>query len=498
MNDPISSPMMSPIWTIILAISVVLLPEATSAQEPVKTLHVVPAAEPDPALRYVFWPAPEQRIQGNAAPFITRAIMLRAEAEATAQMRQESTDRYNEWLEMPLSELPIEQVNDFLDRHAKAAFHELERAETLMGIDYDLRLRDLSSSEMVATVLPELQSMRDMARVLWLRGRVAIAEQRWEDLARDIRIGMRMGNVAGYSNDLLISRLVGYAITSQMMSLVREAIQQPNCPSFYWALAALPDSLYDIRNAFEFESILLAKLTTSFPPLGDKPIGAERARELIRSLASEGGAMFAGAGLASIDSQKRDLFVGIAVVSLAEPSRELLDKTSTWAGRANNLSSAEAVLRATLLRLERSRHNWLKWAMMPDYLWADYASRAEADLGLTPDDPDLFFVALANQLVPAVLAAKRAELRTKQERNLLITIEAIRRHAFETKTLPLSLDALEPVPAWHDPFSNQPFSYQRISETKASISHSPRQPGDEDVTLEIQLNSLPANEEAAK
>ena len=103
--------------------------------------------------------------------------------------------------------------------------------------------------------------MRTLARVLSLRARLAIREQRWDDLVDDCRVGFRLAEVAGHSTDFLVGRLVGFAIANTMMEVIEQAIQQPGCPNLYWALASLPSArLFETRNSLEFESILISRV----------------------------------------------------------------------------------------------------------------------------------------------------------------------------------------------------------------------------------------------
>ena len=53
---------------------------AAKEKRTVKTLKIHAAAEPDPALRYRFWPAPELRQKGNPMPFINRAVLISVNA----------------------------------------------------------------------------------------------------------------------------------------------------------------------------------------------------------------------------------------------------------------------------------------------------------------------------------------------------------------------------------------------------------------------------------
>lgn len=448
-----------------------------------KVLTVHAAAPPDPILRYRMWPAPEHRIRDNANTIVNRAVILTL--QVPPKSRSDLADRFSEWSEMPIDELPIDDVQKVLAQY-HTALSELGRVENVMMIEYDIQLDQLSAPEMIATVLPEFQEMRHLARLLGLRARVAIAESRWDDAVRDCRIGFRLAEICGYSTDFLVGRLVGFAISGTIFGVIEEAVQQPDCPNLYWAIASLPEHrLFETRDSIEFESVPMSRVFDSIGTLPKEPIGAVAAREKIRRLIREASeTTFSMTSRPNTSSA--ELAAGMYVVTLADPSRDLLAATKEWGERAYDLSAAEAVLRATQLKFTRLRDHWVAWSFLPPDAWG--ATRDEWQKHFLQPAPQAdLLISLINSLVPAVDAARNAGRRTEQQRNWLATIEALRMHAAENGELPTSLDNLRPVPAWQDAIALKPFGYQRSAPNRAALIRAPRFRGDTETTFTVEL-----------
>ncbi len=460
-------------------------PQAAEAKPEPKVIKIYAAAEPDPALRYRFWPAHELRRQGNPMPFISRAILLSVQANQGPNVQQEFIQKYEQFSEASLDELPADEVREFLQKYGGAALRELARAENLFDLDYDLRLDEMSASELIETVLPEIQESRALARLLYLRARLAIAQQRWDDFVHDVRLGFRLAECTGRGNDFLIGRLVCYAICGVMMNAVEEAIQQPGCPNLYWALASMPETrLSEIRDSLEFETVLLARLFRDVRTLPDTEIGEQAARIKLLDLVEEAGQLFGSFHGMDVEATAQ-MIAGFYVVTMADPSREMLAATDAWGDKAYALSSSEAVLRAMQLKFDRIRDSWAKWSLLPPEMWRDYKDEAEMNLKL--DNRTDVIEIMVSHLAPASDAARRASRRMVQNRNMLLTIEAIRMHAAVHGQLPESIDKLRPVPAWTDGLAFKPFGYTRTSPSTATFLQEPRYGRDQESTMQIQL-----------
>lgn len=459
-------------------------PPAADGPDSDEPRPIYAAAEPDPSLRYRLWPAVVKQRPHDATPFISRALLMQHQAiHGDPESAADYNEGYVRFADTTIDELPRDEVRRFLDRYGEAALKELERAENRMGVSYDLGLNELSISEAVSTLLPEVQEMRNLARLLQLRARLAIAEGRWDDAVDDLRLGLRLSEFAGQTCDFIVTRLVGMAIAGMMLGTIEEASRLPDSPNLYWALTTVPASrLFDATDAIEFELDFWGRLYEDSPP-PDDPIGADASRrELVRLFESY-------LGMLSLypepDAETQRLFLGLAVVMGSEPSREMLAETPAWTDRTDQLSAPEAVWRAGALRFQRTRDEKLKWLRMPA---ASYRKHSDAgrDPLPTPTWNDPIGV-LAHMNSVAVHPARRASDHLRQRLHFLITIEAIRMDAGSRGELHESLSDLAPVPAWDDPITGEPFEYQRTAPTTATLSRVPRFSDEPDAKLTIEL-----------
>ena len=401
------------------------------------------------------------------------------------------TEKFNRFSEVALDELPLEEVRSFVARYGETALQELARAENRMGSNYDLGLHELSLHEAVSILLPEIQETRSLARLLQLRIRLAMAEGRWDDAIDDLRLGMRLSEFAGHSTNLIISRLVGFAIAGVMLGTVEEAIRQPDCPNLYWALATVPaDQLFETGDAIEFELDLLGRFGGSGLVLPNSPIGAESARQQIFELM--------GSLMGSVDSASASMIgefnenllrlgIGSLTVMLGERARDLLAETTPWGEQAYELSIAEAVLRASLLEISRVQDTQVKWMLLPQPQSSEHLHKVDSAFQGAMSMHDPITTLVVGLLSPASISARAAGERSERQLHLLITLEALRMHAASHGELPESLEKLDPVPAWNDPVTTQPFGYQRTSVTTATLDRPPRWPSDRDTEIQIEL-----------
>ena len=111
---------------------------------PESRLEIYGSVQPDPLLRYRLWPAPADRIEENAVVLISRAVIL--QLQVSRKTKQQFLDNFNTWMNMPLAELPKQDVHDLLARY-DSALREVDRAQDLMQINYPLQLCLLYTSD---------------------------------------------------------------------------------------------------------------------------------------------------------------------------------------------------------------------------------------------------------------------------------------------------------------------------------------------------------------
>ena len=117
-----------------------------------------------------------------------------------------------------------------------------------MGIGH----RELRGPETVEFLLPEFQSSRELARMLALRTRLAIAEHRYDDAIEFMRQQYRLGHDVA-KEPFLVCGLIGIAIDGIANGTIIELMANPDSPNMYWALTELPQPAIDLQSAVRFE-----------------------------------------------------------------------------------------------------------------------------------------------------------------------------------------------------------------------------------------------------
>ncbi|TWU46283.1 hypothetical protein Poly51_56790 [Rubripirellula tenax] len=451
-----------------------------------RTVSIAPMAAPDPMLRYRFWPAAEHRQDRDPMPGVLRALILMHSAVANAADDEPNEyEQHFQWNELPLDQLPVDDVHRSLDRF-NTSINELMRIENAMKIHYDLGVEALSVNETIGLLLPEFQDMRMLCRILELKARLAILEHRYDEAIETVRIGFRLSEVASQSTPFLVGRLIGIAIAERMLQVVEAAVVQPDFPNVYWALAALPsERLFEVRQAIEFESTLLTKMLPGAPDMSSPTIGQDAAASQLLDLADQAHGVLVGTTSSPDDDHRAAmLMMGMYVAMMAEPSRDGLQSTDVWKNRAGELSDCEAVLRWTSLRLRRFRDQWEAWQTLPPDVFA--ASQSQRWMLADDSESRDLAVRVARELTPS-FQQYLYNLRAYQHRSWLMTIEAIRMHADQTGELPATLEKLSPVPAWDDPIASGPFVYQRTDAEHATLTRASTSGNDVDLTVQLVL-----------
>ncbi len=422
-------------------------------------LTITAAAEPKPALRYSLAIGARERSAGNAAPFYYRALLSRHGVPATHDKRFAEHERA--WLEDPLTPKTQAEIKEWLAPY-HGAFRELRTAVYREHCDWDFRLQDLKGMEVIAFLLPEMQEARSLSRAIRLRARVEIAEQRYGDAIETLRWGYQLARDCG-EQPLLISNLVGIAIASTMHEQLVELIEAPGSPNLYWAIAALPNPLIDVRRAFEFERGFPEQM---FPFLKDAETVDRSPQEWQRVLE----AAVAEMGKLSSDMansntpdwlQRAGLMLMIAKVyptAKAELIAEGMD-----AKRVEAMSVAQVVAIQTARRTRESFDDGFKAALLPYPESLKVAMQMEA-LQKRQLGAGVYFgtqgLPIAQMLLPATLAVHRAEIRGPRQLAALQAVEAIRMHAAATGKLPNSLSDISVVPVPPNPVTRLPFPYE--------------------------------------
>ncbi|MEO1528010.1 MAG: hypothetical protein AAFX06_21470, partial [Planctomycetota bacterium] len=429
-----------------------------------ESVTISAAKAPVPALHYRFWPSVREGKTVSAMPMFTRACFMMEESPETSKELNEVYELLGKGDWSPELKARAEAIL----ANRESVQDELERATDCMEIHFDLNIRDKDLMERISLLLPEVQKSRSLARLLIVRAHTEARAGDWDAFSRTVTTLFRVAEMAGHDNAFLVGRLVRYAIVSVTLDLIESTSQFEDCPNFYWALASVPQGLFDVERALEWEREN-PLIIFGIDPLPNEPIGAAAAatqlRKTIDTLRNIGS--ISGSGSSNnFDLGSAQMFGGLYVAGAAAGCREMLKNDATWADRVDELSDAEAVLRANQTECRRLVDEFFSWALLPTSIRDPYLAAAESKLEEpmmgSPVLPAKWTVQL---LLPALRAVYRAEHRMQNRFVEAINLQAIRAAVVEN-SLPADVDQL-PLPAWPG-FGDRPDNwYKRLTNSVA-------------------------------
>ncbi len=436
------------------------LPHAMAAapSEPVVVeLAVSPAGEPRPALKYLLLPTPAERTPGNAAQQYYRAIVL--QKQLPKEYWQEYSDHSPRWLAAPTDDAQTKaEIGKWLGSQRNVL------AQTKAGAfreycDWDFRLQDLRGPALIEFLLPEIQECRTLARTLQLQARYELMDGRPDDAFQTLRAGYQLARDAA-QQPYLICTLVGVGIANVMNEELLVQMRQSDA-NYYWAVAALPEPLVDLRPAMQFEVNMPLQM---FPFLQD-PETAWRSpddwrREMIRCLR----------GLADIDGSggmldwQSELAAAGLVAKLYPLAKEQLLAEGFDRDRVEAMPVGQVVAIQTSRSVKYAFQEVFKLSHLPYHEAAarmpGTIKRLEGEGHLHGQFAGREGLPLTSLLLPAVSNVMQVEVRMARNLAALQTIEALRMHAAASGgKLPQSLADVKVVPAPLNPASGQPFPY---------------------------------------
>jgi hypothetical protein len=421
---------------------------AAGETRPVRVSMTVDAAEePRPALRYPLFHDAYDQVPGNAAVAYARAMRLMFQNPAwNEQMKQCA-----QWLELPLDELPVDEVKGVLQTQA-AALLELRKATLHERCDWEIPIR----AEGTGAMLPHLSEMRSAARLLTLDIRLSIRQGRFADAIERLRAGFTIARHIGDST-LLIEGLVGVAITQQMLAAVEELIQQPGAPNLYWALTDLPPAYLNLWQATRWERSFIYTHLPILREIDKRPITRTDLLHNLTALQHLGQERPA-TGMDADDRAALSM-AGLAWITYPVASEGLLqrgvapEQLETW-------SAAEVLVRYVGGGYIRQRDDLFKWFGLPYPVAREGLARTlvELEQAIVRNPVENILVRM---LLPALGRAADRFAELDRQFAMLRCVEAIRLHAARHELeLPASLDVIEVVPAPADPMTGLPFNYR--------------------------------------
>lgn len=446
---------------------------STQAVRMTRELTLTPKASPAPALRYRFLPDDFDLQEGNAMIYYLKALGFLEQSAARqklTELYQKASDDAKEqekpihlvppysYLTTAPKDLPIQEVKSYL---ALTSFQPpmLEQARRLRSANSDRHIRDQSNP--IAYLLPEIQSMRDLARTQSVRCRLAIAESRIDDAIQILGQQIAMAHHLG-QDDFLVSNLVGVAIFSIAWSDACHLLEHPDAPNLYWAFASLPSPVVSTERSSGFERQLLYEQIKCLREVDESPKPPEYWQTFLRKFASQAANLdIPGLPVHDRDDDDSRYLHAVQFVASAYPNAMsyLVDIEGMKEETIREWPTTQVVIVAAKRYYERVRDEYFKW---------DYVPLALAREGMLTEESSL--AALKNKVglaggpaeifLPAKNAMRAALGRMQQTVALIQTVESIRMYAAKHDgKLPPSLQ-VTPVPAPHDPVTGQPFSYE--------------------------------------
>ncbi len=438
-------------------------PAMAQGDPPVTPFVLHPARAPVPALKYRLLPDRRDQVRGNAAVFYHRAIEFMLEIRDSAMIWKKDpqyrtdVEAMGDWNSGPIAAIPLDRARAWLDRHRRVLI-EAEMGSRRSSCDWEFDSRP----EGIDLMIEEIQQMRGVARLVFLRARVSIRENRLDDAFHWIQVGHAMGRHVS-QGPIFIQTLVGVATCSVMSQATEDLIQAPGMPSIYWALADRPHPFIDASDALEGERFFLEREIPELRELDGLSWSVEKARafadRLPDKLYSLGewpppGKM----GWGSSETGEWLNKVGVAaLVAQAYPAakRSLIARGMTPA-RVEAMPAMQVVFLDVYNDYRVYRDDVFKWGRFPLPQTSDRMSRAEKALAATSGKPLLrLFCSLVVSLRPVLMSVDRGERRL----DALQCIESIRMYLAAHGRLPARLEDLVDAPAPLDPMTGRPFDY---------------------------------------
>jgi hypothetical protein len=414
--------------------------EPTPTPEILIRLDSRPAPAPVPALRYLLLPELREMNPGNPIYGYYKCC----QEQQAFLFDKKSFERRETLLAMPLHELPARELQEY----GRSALSQADWAARLDNPDWQILLK--LKADGFNLLLPDVQHLRTLARALQVRFRAEVALSHFDDAIRTAKTMFAISHHLG-THPSLIGNLVGIAIANIAIEPLEEMLRQPGCPSLYWALTSLPGHLVPLEMGLAGERVMvLAELRD----LDDSaPMTAPRLESFVAHLdmlLKDEEVVKAAKGVrAWLNAQVKD------EAKVAAARRRLVD-SGLPEERLRSFPPLQVILLDEKREEEVRYDDSIKTITLP--FW-----QAEALAARSPKSKQQFL--LADALVPATSAVRRAQQRLDQRLALLRSVEALRLYAAEHDgKLPAKLSEIV-VPTPDDPVTGKPFRYELIGST---------------------------------
>jgi hypothetical protein len=435
-------------------LALVGVPALGADLEPTR-LSLGPAELPSPVLRYRLLPDLVSQEPGNAADIYQKALPL------LQRLGGGDAEQLGAWQEMPLDQLPRDEVRGVLGEY-REALALVDRAARREYCDWGVaeRLR----KQGIGALLPEVQPLRQAALLLAVRARLEMAEGQLPDACRTLQTGLALARHVG-GEPTLINALVGCAITAIMARQAEELIQQDGAPNLYWALTDLPRPFISLRRPLQGERLAAYGTFQGLAPMAAdlraRPLTPEQVQAITKGLP----------GLLEIGRfpAASRFLLGLAIRARHETAKRVLVAQGRPRELVERMPHVQVALLHALADYDRQLDEMARWESFPYWQARPHLERAVQPTA--PWFPPAVGPALplARLLLPAVNRVFLAQARTDRRIAALRVLEALRLHAARHQgRFPPVLDAIKEVPVPIDPVTGRGFEYH-VSGNRATL-----------------------------
>jgi hypothetical protein len=443
-------------------------------------MSVTPAAEPTPALKYRFVAEDIDLKQGNSAPYYYRAMLDLPDRMQNAKKIYDYTAAdIDNWYAgdvdtVPLDKLPTDKLRQFVDAGIGGAiWDQLVEAANRRQCDFELGFTEIRGPELISVLLEEFQRSRELNRMMGLRTRLEVAEHRYDDAIRTIRMNYRLAHDFG-SVPFLVSGLIGIAEAGATNATVCELIAAPDSPNLYWALSELPDPLIAMRDAVRFELDFGPRMFPFIHRAEETDRSPDEWNRLyIKSLVDldwAGGSDFVtGQNLPIGDKNMAGVgATGIALLGYTHAKEQLVAQGMDRE-RIEKMAVGQVLAIYTERNYQRFGDDFEKVWYMPFWESRERGEQVEGTLQnsrIMSGAADREIIPMVSLLLPALQACRSAQVRMDRDIAALRIIEALRMYAADNDgKLPAKLDDIKKVPIPSNPATGKPFVYRLDGET---------------------------------
>jgi hypothetical protein len=443
------------------------------------SLVLRPAAEPSPALKYRLLPERRSLVPGNAAVFYHRAIELYDQAAQQAARRMEPGEfaaideqATGAWITGPLESIPIDQARQRLETYRTALVEaNLGSRRQTCNWEFDLR------SEGAELLLPEIQNMRALLRLVALKARIAVIDGKVDEAVEWLQTGYAMARHVT-EGPILIQGLVGVAMSRVMTKPLEDLIQAPGAPSLFWALADRPRPFIDLAEAMDGERFLLEREISSLRELDGAPWSLEKARtfsEELRTklfrLAGYAARSTAGSDSASIEDWTSKLGLAALVAQVYPEAKAALVARGRSVAQVEAMPAVQVAALHTFQSYQELRDDVFKWTGVPYHQahnrFDDVMTARKVQCETNP------LLQLFRVLIPAVRSVQMAQLLIDRQLDAIQCIEAIRIYGAAHGKFPAALNDITEAPVPLDVATGQPFGYRALGDHAILSAPSP-------------------------